>query len=68
LQVWNGSTWEDVASVPDAFVVNLGDLMAQWTNDRWVSTGHRVANPGNAGWDRSGDQLARKLRAMRAIT
>ncbi len=37
--------WLDVAPVRGRFVVNLGDLMAQWTNDRWVSTLHRVANP-----------------------
>ena len=37
--------WEDVPSVPGSFVVNLGDLMAAWTNDRWVSTQHRVVVP-----------------------
>ena len=29
----------------DSFVINLGDLMMHWTNDRWISTLHRVANP-----------------------
>ena len=37
--------WQNVVPPPGTFVVNLGDLMAQWTNDRWVSTIHRVANP-----------------------
>jgi len=37
--------WTDVV-VPDGhLVVNLGDLMAIWTNDRWVSNPHRVVNP-----------------------
>ena len=37
--------WENVPVVPDSFVINLGDLMAAWTNDRWVSTLHRVVAP-----------------------
>jgi isopenicillin N synthase-like dioxygenase len=53
LQVWNGEGWDDVPSAPGTFVVNLGDLMAQWTNDRWVSTMHRVANPPDADWNAS---------------
>lgn len=37
--------WESVAFVDDAFVMNIGDLMQRWTNDRWRSTLHRVVNP-----------------------
>ena len=37
--------WVPVPAEPGTFVVNIGDLMARWTNDRWVSTLHRVVNP-----------------------
>ncbi len=37
--------WEDLPVVRGSFVVNLGDLMAAWTNDRWTSTLHRVVIP-----------------------
>jgi isopenicillin N synthase-like dioxygenase len=37
--------WSDVATDPETFVVNIGDLLMRWTNDRWVSNVHRVINP-----------------------
>ncbi|KAG1648778.1 2-oxoglutarate-Fe(II) type oxidoreductase hxnY [Nymphon striatum] len=42
LQVQRDGEWIDVAAPEDAFVINIGDLMARWTNDKWVSTLHRV--------------------------
>lgn len=41
----NTGAWLDVPVVPGAFVINIGDLMAIWTNEQWVSTVHRVINP-----------------------
>lgn len=37
--------WIDVRTVPGQFVVNIGDLLMRWTNDRWLSNLHRVVNP-----------------------
>jgi isopenicillin N synthase-like dioxygenase len=37
--------WRDVPHRSGAFVINVGDLLSRWTNDRWRSTLHRVVNP-----------------------
>ena len=36
--------WLDVPPVNGSWVVNIGDMMQRWTNDRWPSTLHRVIN------------------------
>ncbi|WP_059008169.1 isopenicillin N synthase family dioxygenase [Streptomyces specialis] len=37
--------WHDVQPADGALLINLGDAMARWTNDRWMSTLHRVNPP-----------------------
>jgi isopenicillin N synthase-like dioxygenase len=37
--------WVAVSTEPMTFVVNIGDLLMRWTNDRWLSNLHRVVNP-----------------------
>ena len=64
LEVRSGDgRWISVDAVRAGFVINLGDSLAQWTNDHWRSTMHRVVEqPGaarrtsiaffhNANWD-----------------
>lgn len=37
--------WHDVMPEKEALLINLGDAMARWTNDQWMSTVHRVNPP-----------------------
>lgn len=43
LQVAHGDSWIDVEPIPGALVVNTGDMMQVWSNDRYQAALHRVA-------------------------
>ena len=45
LQIQLGADeWCDVPYVPASFVVNTGDMLHRWTNERFLSTPHRAFN------------------------
>lgn len=44
-------TWEPAPYVDGALTINIGDLLARWTGDRWRSTRHRVLPPQDAAPD-----------------
>ena len=45
LEVRNKSgDWIAAPPIPGSFVMNVGDILARWSNDRFVSTPHRVIN------------------------
>ena len=45
LQVLNtDGIWIEAPPITEAFIVNVGDLMARWTNDYFQSTVHRAIN------------------------
>ena len=43
MQNQNGA-WIPAPPIPGSFVVNVGDFMSDWSNNRFVSTRHRVIN------------------------
>lgn len=51
-------SWQSLIPEPGAYLINIGDLMAQWTNDRWTSTLHRVVPPPTV---ESGSALRRSM-------
>jgi isopenicillin N synthase-like dioxygenase len=55
IQNRNGD-WVSVTGQSPDLIVNIGDLMARWTNDRWISSVHRVVVPKDA--------LSRQQRRM----
>ncbi len=45
LQVWSRrKEWVTAHPIPRTLVINVGDLLGRWTNDRFQSTPHRVIN------------------------
>jgi isopenicillin N synthase-like dioxygenase len=47
------NTWVPVTSLPDQIVVNVGDMLQRFTNNRLRSTTHRVVNPPKELWHTS---------------
>ncbi len=45
-----GYDWMEPPVLPGSFLVNSGDILRRWTNDRFLSTSHRVLN--SSGRDR----------------
>ena len=31
-----GGEWADVPLIEEGFIINIGDLLMRWTNDKWV--------------------------------
>lgn len=49
----NNGEWIGVTSLPEQIVVNVGDMLQRFTNNRLRSTTHRVVNPKRELWHTS---------------
>jgi isopenicillin N synthase-like dioxygenase len=45
LQVFRAGQWQDAPTPSGTLTLNIGDMLALWTNGRWTSTLHRVLPP-----------------------
>jgi isopenicillin N synthase-like dioxygenase len=45
--------WVPVTSLPDQIVINVGDMLQRFTNNKLRSTTHRVVNPSREVWSTS---------------
>ena len=42
LQALINDEWVDIEYKPDSFIINAGDVIKHWTNNRWIAAKHRV--------------------------
>lgn len=42
LQVRKNDTWHTVIPAENSFIINIGDMMQVWSNDRFIAAEHRV--------------------------
>jgi len=47
LQVNKGGAWHTVVPAKNSFIINIGDMMQVWSNDRFVAPEHRVLASGD---------------------
>jgi isopenicillin N synthase-like dioxygenase len=58
LEIYAQSHWMSAPVLPNTILVNIGDALQRWTNDRFRSTPHRVVLPENQNPSRSRYSMA----------
>ena len=49
----NKGQWVDAVAEPDEIIINVGDMLSRYTNNKLKSTIHRVVNPPREIWGKS---------------